>query len=201
MPVFKRSTSEYELCFKCHSYSANLPSDQKNKAEMFNISNQSYHPVIAPGKNNDVPSLLNPLTISSTIKCTDCHNNNDPLGPRGPHGSDYVHLLVRHFNPNDGLEQASEYELCYYCHNRTSILSNRSFFYHNLHITTVGTSCRTCHNPHGSIRYAHLIDLDNYSIRSSSSGRMEYVRFGPRSGQCFLTCHGHDHNPATYPGS
>jgi hypothetical protein len=30
---------EYELCFKCHSFSTNLPADQRNKADQFNISN------------------------------------------------------------------------------------------------------------------------------------------------------------------
>jgi predicted CXXCH cytochrome family protein len=196
----EQANAEYELCFKCHSNSANLPSDQKNKADLFNVSNASYHPVIAAGKNNDVPSLVQTLRSSSTIKCTDCHNNNDPTGPKGPHGSEYMHILRRHFNANDGPEQSYQYELCYYCHNRTSILGNRSFFYHNLHITVVGTSCRTCHNPHGSMRYPHLIDLDSFFIRPSNSGRLEYDSFSPRTGQCFLNCHGKNHDPSSYPG-
>ena len=192
-------TAEYEICFKCHSYSANLPGDQTNKAEQFSLSNTSYHPVIGPGKNHDVPSLIQPLSASSTIKCTDCHNNND--GPRGPHGSEYRHILGRNFQQDDGPEGSFEYELCYHCHSRTNILSNRSFLFHNLHIAIAGTSCRTCHNPHGSVRYTHLIDLDNTSIRASSSGRLEYIDYGKNAGQCFLTCHDKDHNPASYPGT
>lgn len=192
--------AEYELCFKCHSYSANLPSDQSNKAEIFNISNPSFHPVLAPGKNNDVPSLLPPLTSSSTITCKDCHGNNDRTGPQGPHGSEYRYILNKHFNENDGPEGAFEYELCYHCHDRNSILGNRSFLLHNLHISVVGTSCRTCHNPHGSMQFAHMIDLNTVQIRPSSSGRLEFVDFGHNTGQCFLSCHGKDHNPATYPG-
>ena len=189
----------YEICFNCHSYSANLPGDQTNKAEKFNPSNPSYHPVIGPGKNHDVPSLKQPLNSSSTIKCTDCHNNND--GSRGPHGSEYRHILVRNFNDNDGPEGSFEYELCYHCHSRESILSNRSFLFHNLHISIAGASCRTCHNPHGSVRYAHLIDFDNTAIQASSSGRLEFIDYGKRAGQCFLTCHDKDHNPASYPGT
>lgn len=191
--------AEYEICFKCHSYSANLPGEQTNKAEKFNLSNPSYHPVIGPGKNHDVPSLKQPLNASSSIKCTDCHNNND--GPQGPHGSEYRYILVRNFQQNDGPEGSFEYELCYHCHSRENILSNGSFSLHNLHISIAGASCRTCHNPHGSIRYPHLIDLDTQPIGASSSGRLEFNDYGNRAGQCFLTCHDKDHNPASYPGT
>lgn len=190
---------DYELCFKCHANSANLPADQINKAEMFNVSNPSYHPVIAPGRNSDVPSLIHPLTASSTIKCIDCHNNDDSLGPKGPHGSIYKHILKKNFAENDGPEGTSQYDLCYSCHRRSSILGNESFRFHSLHISAVGTSCKTCHNPHGSLQYPHLLSFDNISIRPSKSGRLEFMAFGRRAGQCYLNCHGKNHNPASYP--
>ena len=124
--------NEYELCFNCHSYSANLPSDQTNKAELFNISNPSYHPVIGQGQNHRVPSLQPPLTETSLIKCTDCHNNDDPLGPKGPHGSHHRRLLKKNFTDHDGAEGVIQYDLCYSCHARASILGNESFPLHNL---------------------------------------------------------------------
>ena len=192
-------TSDFELCFKCHANSANLPPDQTNKAEMFNISNPSYHPVIAPGKNTDVPSLIYPLTAASTIKCIDCHNNDDPLGPKGPHGSIYKHILKKNFTETDGPEGISQYDLCYSCHRRTSILGNESFRYHSLHISGVGLSCKTCHDPHGSLQYPHLLNFDSVSILPSKSGRLEYISLGRRAGQCYLNCHGHNHNPESYP--
>ncbi|MEW6001356.1 MAG: cytochrome c3 family protein, partial [Nitrospirota bacterium] len=192
----------YELCFKCHSFSANLPADETNKAEIFDISNPSFHPIIAPGRNNDVPSLIPPLTSSSTIKCIDCHNNDDSVGPKGPHGSVYKYILTKNFTDVDGSESAFQYELCYSCHRRSSILSDESFQLHNLHVSIVGASCRTCHNPHGSTRYPRLIDFENnISIRPSNSGRLEFTSFGIRTGQCFLNCHNKDHNPAVYPSS
>jgi len=191
--------SEYELCFNCHSYSANLPADQSNKAEKFDIANPSYHPVIAPGRNTDVPSLMPPLTVSSLIKCTDCHNNDDPLGPKGPHGSQYRYMLTKNFTQIDGPEDVFQYELCYSCHRRSSILGNEGFQFHSLHIISVRTSCRTCHNPHGSKEHPHLIDLNNTSIMPSSSGQLTFIDFGSMAGQCFLNCHGKDHNPAVYP--
>ncbi|MFZ5906208.1 MAG: cytochrome c3 family protein [Nitrospirota bacterium] len=191
--------SEYELCFKCHSYSANLPADQTNKAEMFKTGNPSYHPVVDAGKNSFVPSLIPPLTEASIIQCSDCHNNDDPLGPRGPHGSNHRYLLTRNFSDLDGNESPYQYELCYGCHKRSSILGNESFRYHNLHITTAGASCRTCHNPHGSLLYPHLIDLENLNIMPSNSGRLEYVDMGEKAGECFLNCHNKEHDPARYP--
>ena len=193
--------SEYELCFNCHSYSVNLPSDQSNKAELFDISNPSYHPVIASGKNYEVPSLMPPLNVASTLRCTDCHNNDDPKGPRGPHGSTHKYILSNHFSEADGPESPFQYELCYRCHRRSSILGNEGFQYHNVHVAIVGTSCRTCHNPHGSRLHPHLIDLDQFTISPSSQGRLEFTDMGPNAGQCYLKCHNKDHNPAIYPSN
>lgn len=197
-----RITSEYELCFNCHSYSANLPVDQTNKAEIFNISNPSYHPIIAPGKNADVPSLAD-LSVTSLIKCTDCHNNDDVEGPRGPHGSQNRYILCRNFTTTDGSIGDSEYAyaLCYGCHRSISILGNESFSMHNHHVVNVGVSCRSCHNPHGSLQYTHLIDFSNGNTTPSSSGQLGFVDLGNKAGQCFLTCHGVDHDPKTYPGA
>jgi predicted CXXCH cytochrome family protein len=196
-----RITFEYELCFKCHSYSANLPAYQTNKAEIFNSSNPSFHPVIASGKNTDVPSLVSPLTTSSLIKCTDCHNNDDPAAPKGPHGSNYRYILSNNYTTADGSEGLFQYELCYRCHRRSSILSNEGFQFHDLHISTVGTSCRTCHNPHGSTQYTHMIDFNRASVRSTISGQLTYIDLGSRAGQCALNCHGKEHDPAVYPGA
>jgi predicted CXXCH cytochrome family protein len=197
--IMGRITYEYELCFNCHSYSANLPAYQTNKAEIFNSSNPSFHPVITLGKNTDVPSLTSPLTASSLIKCTDCHNNDDPAAPKGPHGSNYRYILSKNYTTTDGSEGTFQYELCYSCHRRSSILSNESFPLHDLHISTVGTSCRTCHNPHGSNHYTHLIDFNRASVMASNSGQLLYMDFGSTAGQCALNCHGKDHDPAVYP--
>ncbi len=193
--------NEYELCFKCHSSSANLPVDERNKREEFSVSNPSYHPVVAQGKNRDVPSLLYPLNSSSTIKCTDCHNNDDTLGPQGPHGSNYQYILKKNYVLSDGgAEGPYQYELCYSCHRRESILANESFFYHDLHLSVVNASCRTCHNPHGSTQYSHLIEFDPLVVGpSTSKGYIEYRSLGRRAGECYLTCHGKDHNPLSYP--
>jgi len=194
-------TQEYELCFKCHLTSANLPADQIGQMEVFDLTNRSFHPVVGPGKNSAVPSLMSPLTATSTIKCTDCHNNDDPRGPKGPHGSNYRYLLAKNYTETDGSEGSFQYELCYGCHRRSSILGNESFQYHSVHVSFAGTSCKTCHDSHGSAHNAHLINFDQLSVMPSSSGRTEYIDLGRRAGQCYLTCHGKDHNPGVYPAA
>jgi predicted CXXCH cytochrome family protein len=192
---------EYELCFNCHLNSANLPSEQIGKMDRFDVTSASFHPVEAQGKNKDVPSLMPPLTAASLIKCTDCHNNDDPRGPKGPHGSKYRYLLARNYTATDGGEGPLQYELCYGCHRRSSILGNESFQYHNLHISSAGTSCKTCHDSHGSAHHPHLIDFDSSSVRPSKSGRLDFIVLGRKAGQCYLNCHGKDHDPAQYPAA
>lgn len=190
---------EYEVCFKCHSDSANLPPDEKNKIDEFNPSNPSYHPVTAIGKNDFVPSLIPPLTTLSTIKCTDCHNSDDPAGPRGPHGSIFRPLLARNFSTGENPENEFQYALCYGCHNRNSILGNQSFSRHREHIVDINSSCRICHTPHGSTIYPKLIEFDPLYVQPNQGGQLGYVSLGPGAGQCYLSCHGKDHNPGTYP--
>ncbi len=204
----KRSTRsenelEFELCYKCHSDINQFSSAQRSIQTWFDPANPSFHPVETSGKNPDVPSLKPPYTIASVINCTDCHNNSDPSGPRGPHGSDFRYILEREYNLVDFVpEGESQYALCYKCHDRQSILANESFPVHDLQIVSMQTSCFTCHSSHGSQINQHLIkfeeDVDLLKIQSSSSGRLGYFATGRFSGECFLTCHGVDHNPKSY---
>ncbi|MFQ6083924.1 MAG: cytochrome C, partial [Candidatus Aminicenantia bacterium] len=99
-------------------------------------------------------------------------------------------------------ESSQQYELCYKCHKRESILKNESFPYHRLHIVSVRTSCFTCHSSHGSQINTHLIKIneriDPFRIQVSSSGRLEVIDKGRFSGECYLKCHNVDHNPKSY---
>jgi uncharacterized CHY-type Zn-finger protein len=207
-------TNEYELCYRCHAESANLPGRYINKRSEFSLNNPSYHPVEGEGRNTAVISLIRPYKEKkvvpgdiSVIKCTDCHNNDDPNGPKGPHGSNFRYILVDNYSVLDKQpENTYAYALCYKCHNRSSILANESFKYHSLHISGTsninpnGTSCHTCHSSHGSTEYKNLIRFDTEYVTPSSSGILKYVEKGIAkfSGECYLTCHGVDHNPKTY---
>lgn len=204
---------EYEVCFACHSDSANVPIDHTNKRMEFDENNPSFHPVVAEGASSVVPSLIKPYVERyqnagdiSIIKCSDCHNNDDNNGPRGPHGSDYPYILAKEYSMKDEIdERPQKYELCYGCHKRSSILGDVSFKYHSLHIRTnialgiKGTSCFTCHDAHGSQDYTHLIRFnEDVVFRNPSTLEIKFVDKGQFQGECSLMCHGVNHNPKSY---
>ncbi len=197
----KHATAEYEVCYLCHSESANI-SEGQNIASLFATSNASYHPVEAPGRGGRVPSLVRQLGISSRITCTNCHGNNDPLGPKGPHASDYEPILIANYRTEDGPEEPTRYELCYVCHDRRSILGDESFIRHNFHIVAQETSCYTCHASHGSIDNRYLIEFNIQVVEPSpSSGGPLYIPGTAGNPQCFLQCHGVDHNNVDVGGN
>ncbi len=222
---------EYQVCFRCHGDSPNQLAPrttrqlaQINKRLQFNPGNPSFHPVAGPGRNTNVPSLIAPLTTSSVIGCTDCHNSDSSpkaggSGPNGPHGSSYSPMLVRQYQTQDpNVESPSAYALCYGCHSRNSILGNQSFSRHSLHIGGggggfggggggggVNAPCSTCHDAHGisltqgnSLNNSKLINFNTQVVSPSSSGILRFESTGTNSGRCYLSCHGENHNPETY---
>ncbi len=228
------ATLEYEICFRCHADgAANVPSSstarliaQNNKRLEFQTTNPSFHPVAGPGRSSTMPSLsgmtLNgvPLTSTSVIKCTDCHNNNSGpgaggTGPKGPHGSTYKPLLERNYTTTDPTsENASAYALCYKCHNRNSILSQNvtgSFTFHWYHVaasSNVRAPCNTCHDPHGIsgtqgtvLNNSRLMNFNSAIVTPSpGNGAARWERVGTIGGKCYLTCHGINHNGWSYSG-
>jgi predicted CXXCH cytochrome family protein len=192
----RQAAEEYELCYRCHSESANMPAGTEDLIEAFNPANPSYHPVELAGRNKRVPSLIKPLTVNDRISCRDCHGNNDPNGPRGPHGSDYEPLLVREYRMTDSPESTQAYALCYGCHDRQSILGDQSFKSHKLHIVYQGTSCRSCHAAHGSREHPFLIKFSRDVVRPGKDGGPRIVPGIPGKPYCYLSCHGADHTSA-----
>lgn len=203
----------YEICFKCHgdtNFITAMPVTrqigQLNTRLEFDPANPSFHPVEVPGKNPDVLSLLPPYTVSSAISCVDCHGNNDPSQPPGPHGSDYQYLLTDPYITNDyTMESPSGYALCYKCHSRSTLFNDESFP-HEKHVVEQKAPCSACHDPHGisfmqgnSIHNSHLINFDLTIVSPDNTGRIEYDDLGRFKGECFLNCHGKLHNPNTYP--
>lgn len=186
------NATEYEVCYKCHSSSANLPPGQKNKEEEFDPRNRSYHPVEQMGRNLRVPSLMPPLNTTSTITCSDCHSGDGYNAARGPHGSSYEHILkFRYEKAVRGPESPTNYELCYSCHRRESLLANASWDQHARHINI--TSCKTCHNSHGSRNKPYLIDFNPYAVYPNREGRIDFMEYGDGKFDCFLKCHDADH--------
>lgn len=202
------AANTYEICFQCHADNNVISSvpisrqvPQLNTRLQFDPSSPSFHPVAAAGVNRNVPSLLPPYTVDSLVGCTDCHGNDDPAGPRGPHGSEHEYLLVRNYTTRDlTIESPYEYELCYGCHSRASILSDQSFPGHNLHIVAERAPCSACHDPHGisaadgsALNHSHLINFDLAIVFPDSQGRLQYEYTGVGEGTCYLSCHGAEH--------
>ncbi|MDH3441110.1 MAG: hypothetical protein OEM63_10180, partial [Gammaproteobacteria bacterium] len=123
------AVAEFELCFRCHGdgpASRAMPTprvhDQTNVRLQFDNGNPSFHPVVGPGNNTNVSSLIAPYAENSTIGCSDCHSSDADSrlggqGPDGPHGSIYASLLIRNYQTQDRTpESPSAYALCYSCH-------------------------------------------------------------------------------------
>jgi predicted CXXCH cytochrome family protein len=214
--MVKEVSYEYEVCLKCHGIRDELTigitrqDNVRNTREEINPSNISYHPVASVGRNTTMGGLEPEYSTASFIYCTDCHNNDDltPAGttPRGPHGSRYPLILERQYEMNDPqLESFPAYALCYKCHNRNFLINDQAnTFPHNIHVVTAQSSCAACHDAHGSRQSVGLI---NFMLRdrtaktvvsSSGSGRLEFNSLGPGSGECFLMCHGVNHDPKQY---
>lgn len=185
--------SEYEICYLCHSDSANLPPQASNIAQKFDPGNASFHPVETTGRGSSVPSLRGNMPASSVIRCSDCHGNDDRSGPKGPHGSNYTPLLKYNYTMSSGSESPFAYELCYSCHNRSSILNDESFNAHKAHVIYGAESCFACHDAHGSRDNEHLINFDRKVASNNSLGQFNYMRLSPGRPRCFISCHGYDH--------
>jgi len=199
---------EYELCYRCHSDNPAVTNTTARQIVQFNVrlefdvNNPSYHPVAGQGKNLNVPSLILPLNTSSIVYCTDCHASNGTNVPAGPHGSIYPSILKYRYETTDyTVESYSNYELCYSCHDRTSILGNISFPYHNRHITDLQTPCNVCHDPHGisisqgnTTNNSFLINFDITIVSASGMNEIQFVDDGVNK-YCLLRCHGRGHGP------
>jgi hypothetical protein len=211
--AIKYAQNQHEICFKCHGNNNFISSlaitrqiDQLNTRQEFDQANPSFHPVTGPGANSNVPSLLPPLTSSSKILCTDCHNNDSASGPKGPHGSMNRYLLAKNYTTADNTTESPwTYELCYSCHSRTSILSDQSFKEHRRHIVNSRTPCSACHDAHGisytqgnPVNNAHLINFDLSIVQPDNQGRLFYQKTGTSSGSCYLRCHNVPHSPRSY---
>lgn len=178
--------AEYEVCYRCHADSANLPMTSRDVSLQFDPANASFHPIESVGRNKLMQSLTEQLNVSSLITCSDCHGNDDPTGPKGPHGSNYEFMLKDQYVRVETAELPQTYALCYGCHSRQSILGNQSFQKHKEHVVYQHTPCSACHNAHGSITNPNLIDFDKNFVGLGAAS------YSPGSGgkpMCYLTCH------------
>ena len=195
--------TEADLCLSCHGSRGVGGGDPHDLRALLDPRNPSYHPVLAVGPARNVPSLRAPLSADARINCTDCHTNDDPNGPRGPHGSRLEGSLGAASNTQEGQpESESAYALCYACHDRRIVLEQDAFPYHKDHVVDERIPCRMCHEPHGATSALALIRFNEPTVLTgvtvSSSGYLRYESMGSGTGACFLTCHGVNHDPLGY---
>lgn len=208
---------EYEVCFKCHGLVESVSPLVLRQDDISNVrlemdpTNPSYHPIADIGRNGTIQGLLPGYTPSSIISCSDCHSSDTAVvesGIRGPHGSIYEPILIREYRISgaDISESFQTYALCYNCHDRTVLLSEgANMFPHGEHVVGASASCAICHDSHGARQHPRLINFmtqdqaGNIAVEPAvNSGRLEFVFLAEDSGQCFLRCHGRDHDPEGY---
>lgn len=210
---------EYEVCFKCHGDSTDavqaIPrtAGEINTRLEFRSDAISFHPITQPGKNPDVPSLVGPIDESSIIYCRTCHSSDltdsQTWNGGGPHGSQFRYLLRKNYETADYTQESeTAYALCYFCHNRATIIGmmgSSGFRRHRVHIVEEDSPCSACHDPHGIAASrgtptgnSHLISFDTTIVFPNQNGELRYESRGYRSGACWLSCHGEDHNGKSY---
>lgn len=127
--VVDSAEKEYQICLKCHSsyaFGNSPPSDITDQGKEFNSYNYSFHPVVEPGRNKycNSDTMEPPWNQSpgehNTMYCSDCHGSDDPNAPKGPHGSDNIHLL-KEAGPGDSYD-----DLCIICHRADVYIDGRN---------------------------------------------------------------------------
>jgi len=209
--------------------------DYLNLIPQFAITAASSHPVVRTATavnqislrtfmlNVDGSESKRTMGVGTQLMCTDCHNSDDNrefggLGPNGPHGSKWTHILEHQYvfsqapgpgqvinNPNPGpdLSVNGPYGLCAKCHNLATVVTNASWSGHNNHVVTDGLSCSTCHTAHGNPSIAGNIsgqrlvnfDLNVVAPVVTAGGTTLPVSYTYGPNTCVLVCHGVTHNP------
>ena len=212
--------------------------DPLNVSLEFVATTTSSHPV-THDRSSTLPqsSLLpNMLQLDGTsqgramgirVFCTDCHNSDDNrefggVGPNGPHGSLYPHILERRYemsavssgpgssiiNLYPGAQTSAggttpgPWALCGKCHNLTTLLNDNSV--HAMHVANsqVGASCSVCHTAHGmgatspNISGGSLVNFDTNVVAPNnlSAGGPLGFSYNASNNTCVLVCHTVSHN-------
>lgn len=202
--------------------------DDLNLIPQFNLTTTSSHPVMhdrtsALPQPSLLPYMLNEdgktqgRAMGTRIYCTDCHNSDDNrefggVGPSGPHGSKWTHLLERRYEfsqapvpgqaitnlfPNPDFSINGPYAMCAKCHDlQNQVDSNTSWTEHAAHINA-GFSCSVCHTAHGmapgtaNITGERLVNFDLKVVAPNGALPVSYNR---ASSTCALVCHGATHS-------
>ena len=200
--------------------------DPLNVIPQFALTATSSHPVLKDRNSPFAqPSLRSYMVnldgatqgrlMGARILCTDCHNSDDNresggVGPNGPHGSKWTHILERRYEfsqttapgqlitnllQTPDLSANGPYALCGKCHDLSILMTNGSFSEHSRHIND-GFSCSACHTAHGmgsvngSISGERLVNFDANLVAPNGATPITYSR---ATNSCNLICHQHPH--------
>lgn len=197
-PMNVRPTTVAQICFACHAGpdAVRTLGQQSDLGTLFRPEAASAHrPGARAQARQDLPSLRSGL-FKGTLDCTSCHDNSNATGPRGPHGSIYPHLLKAAFGRegDPASPGAQRGDLCFTCHDRTSILGNQSFPWHNQHIEGFSPATR--------LPRAGSLQPSSTSTRIPNPRVMSWARLGSAEslGQpaACSTCHD-SHGSARWP--
>jgi hypothetical protein len=208
------SGKEYQLCLRCHSYFAygnDPPASTTDTAREFNPANQSFHPAISeiPTNSYTSPSAANGMTETmefpwangrhDRMTCSDCHTQDLPGDPAGPHGS-YVQGIL----PGPAGERDNGF--CLRCHKETVYAplsdpdsretgsrfdkqtAGEGSASHYKHVTEEGIGCRECHG--GRQSTSGLLSRGSIHGSNLFPGLMngtKILAYAP--GSCTPTCH------------
>ena len=240
--VLLPALNQYENCLRCHGTSVGkqrlmiygyAPTrlvsapDRLNVIPEFAATATSSHPVTHDSLSPlPQPSLLtNMLNQNGTagrlmgvrIFCSDCHNSDDNrefggIGPNGPHGSVYSHILEHNYQfsqatvpggqvtnlfPNPDVSLNGPYGMCAKCHDLNKVVANTSFKKHSNHVSQDGFSCSVCHTAHGMGSLATGVSgerLVNFDINVVGQNNGAPIYYNRGSNTCTLTCHQTAHN-------
>ena len=224
------AVAEYEVCFRCHSgvstakefLSINKPNriiDNPDQISRFDRGNTtSAHPVTASRLGKGASLLTAEMQSSmQQIYCSDCHNSDRSVkaggvGPNGPHGSQYEHILMAQYDmpiptstipPYSSGSFPSSYDLCFRCHSDTYITGSQSGFrnggtnLHETHVVSAVTNrkipCFACHDPHGvpgvpTAVGSHLVNFDRTWTVDAAVPNPVYEP-DVVGGSCTVKCH------------
>lgn len=216
--------------------------DQKHRFDRNRTS--SAHPVTS-ARLGSGQSLLSELQARMVqIYCCDCHNSDQStmaggsamaggsgpsgpqLGPNGPHGSRYEHILMDRYDMPQPLQTPpttwtpaddflNRYALCFRCHWDTFVMGSGSGFSlqgvseHTAHVQQRGIPCFACHDPHGvpqqgSSTNSHLVNFSKSWAASAGLPNPTYTSNPDGSHSCTVSCHNAgspNPNTETYGGA
>ena len=173
------------------------------------------------------PIVMRPLAAQESCQSAQCHATlvQGNAVHEAAESCDNCHAATATPHPQQGQKTFklldAQPALCYRCHERTSILADRSFATrafrttpsgggHSGHLAA-GAPCSACHDPHGVSAsgneafqptgdHTHLINFDTNIVAPVESATFPVFKdTGSRSGSCTLVCHGVTHTATSYP--